>query len=384
MEENSIIVTSKVSINPVSFTKYQQIFREKKETEENCFNTSDYKSRPLQFLDNKTIDFELSKSAVKNLRNKINWLYFLADKKIIEPINGKKYEFRIAFITLTLPSLQNIQTNELNKLLVLLLNNMRNKHNLKNYVWRLEFQKNGNAHYHICVDTFISAATWQYHWNKLLNKYGFIDAYSDERKNLTFREYVKKYATNNDTSLITAKNRYRFGKKTNWRAPKTVDVRNAYSSNNVASYLSQYFSKGDKIKNKILKKIEDIEKMNLPNWDKNKMLEECNKDLTTINDRIKKTSAIIEAREKRKSNIRLWYCSNNLSKIENLTIYEDSTENDDLLKLLDNAVLDYTFNDTYFTYSKFDYDKQNNFFKYHFKKILKNHATDLGYYNNSA
>jgi len=385
MEISEIQVIKKISINSNSFTRYDQVYKKFSTDLEEVEKVTDKSERPTAFLNNKIIDFKLSNSAAKNLRDKINWLYFLSDKKLIENKSGHKYEFRIAFVTLTLPAPQKIKTKELNNCLVLLLNQMRNKYNLKNYVWRLEFQKNGNAHYHICTDAYITQGAWSYHWNKLINKFGFIDEYQNERKNLTFREYIKKYATGNNTSLLTAKNRYQYGKKTKWRAPKTADIRNAYSNKNVAMYLSKYFSKEDKKTTNIKKQIEATEKNeDLAPWDRENLIADLKKNLADIEAKEKKSFEIISEREEKESNIRLWYCSQNLSKIKNLTFFIDSTEGDELLQLLDNAIIDFSFSDTFFCYSKFDYDKQDNFFKYHFKKILRAHAESLGYYSNSA
>lgn len=385
MKVSEINVINKISINPISFTKYQQVYRTYNTDLEVTETIADSIVRPEQFENNKIVDFNLSISAAKNLKERINWLFFLADKKIIQNKLGQNFEFRISFVTLTLPAVQNIETKNINECLVLLINQMRNKHNLKNYVWRLEFQKNGNAHYHICTDTYISQGSWAYHWNRLINKFGFIDEYEKERKNLTFREYVKKYATGNDTSLLTAKKRFQYGKKTKWRAPKTADCRNAYSTRNVAFYLAKYFSKEDKRISNLKKNIEKTESdINLTPWDREKIIADLKKELNIFKTKENATKKIIESREAPESNLRLWYCSQNLSKIKNISFFEESSEAQELLQLLDQVIIDFSFSDTFFTYNKFDYDKQNNFFKYHFKKILRAHAEALGYYSNSA
>lgn len=382
MTTHEITVVKKISINPVSYTRFEQVYKSYSTDLEEKKVDKQKTNRPTQFLNNKVNDFKLSLNAAKNLRNKINWLYFLSDKKIIATSSGHNYEFRIAFVTLTLPSVQKCKTSEINNCLILLLNQMRNKYKLKNYVWRLEFQKNGNAHYHICTDTYISQGTWRYHWNKLINKLGFIDEYEKERKDLSFRDYVKKYASNGQTSLLTAKNRYKFGKKTKWRAPKTADVRNAYNSKNVAFYISKYFSKEDKRVSIIKQAIAETEKkQDLPPWEKENIIANLKAELTILETKEKAYQLIISNRELTSSNIRLWYCSQNLSKIVNLSYFEESNESNEINQLLDQVIIDFTFSDTYFSYFKFDYDKQNNYFKYNFKKLLRLHAEELGYYS---
>src|SRR5690606_12361768 len=48
-------------------------------------------------------NFTISENANRTLRNKINWLYYLAKSKQIKTYNGKSiFNFKIGFITLTL------------------------------------------------------------------------------------------------------------------------------------------------------------------------------------------------------------------------------------------------------------------------------------------
>src|SRR3546814_12525138 len=92
----------------------------------------------------------MSTNAYRTLRKKINWLYYLAKSKHVRTISGKEiYNFKIGFITLTLPSKQRTCTKEVtNSLFNTLLTELRTTCELQNYVWRLEFQKNGHVNYH--------------------------------------------------------------------------------------------------------------------------------------------------------------------------------------------------------------------------------------------
>ena len=101
--------------------------------------------------------FELSDNAFRTLKRKINWLFYLSKSKSITTYSGKKiYNFKCAFLTFTLPSTQIEPTKEVtSKYFNQLLTELRDRSKLTNYVWRLEFQKNGNVHYHLVTDTYL-------------------------------------------------------------------------------------------------------------------------------------------------------------------------------------------------------------------------------------
>src|SRR3546814_8448708 len=71
----------------------------------------------------------MSTNAYRTLRKKINWLYYLAKSKHVRTISGKEiYNFKIGFITLTLPSKQRTCTKEVtNSLFNTLLKDLRSE-----------------------------------------------------------------------------------------------------------------------------------------------------------------------------------------------------------------------------------------------------------------
>ena len=95
------------------------------------------------------------------------------------------------------------------------IDNCRYKYGLKNYVWKVEAQKNGNIHAHFTTDTFIHYRDLLKTWNKILEKEGLIDEFEKEHKH---------------------------------RNPNSVDVKSVKSVKSIASYMAKYMCKNDESK----------------------------------------------------------------------------------------------------------------------------------------
>lgn len=190
-------------------------------------------------------NFELSKQARKNLRDKVTWLYHFAKKQTIKTVNGKQLSnFKMNFVTLKLPSEQIhtsdfITKNCLNQLLV----EISAKYGMKNYVWRLEYQKNGNLHYHIATDVYIDYYFLRRSWNRILNKYGYVDAFTSKFEKMSFNEYYKYTNDNYPVAFDIIKARYDAGFSTQWKEPNSVDCKSVIGSKNIAFYISKYMGK---------------------------------------------------------------------------------------------------------------------------------------------
>lgn len=190
-------------------------------------------------------NYTLSDNATRTLRSKINWLYYLSKPRTITTNSGKKiYNFRCAFITITLPSIQQHPTNFISStILNELFTELRTRTALTNYVWRLEFQQNGNAHYHIITDTYISHGFILKIWNRILKYHGYVQPYAEKMSKLTLSEYIKIYNKDEKTSYQTIARRYAKGCRENWEQPPSVDCRSVQSKHAIQAYLSKYFSK---------------------------------------------------------------------------------------------------------------------------------------------
>lgn len=174
--------------------------------------TEDFKENEKNLLDNST-GGKLSRKAIQNLRNAINWLCFSAKKKrVYMKETDKNFFFRVNFVTLTLPDTKEPITSQdlQKKLLNPWLTYMRQEHGLKHYVWRLEFQANGKLHVHICTDTFLHHQKIRDVWNRLLDKNGYMDL---------------------------------FFKKNKHRDPNSTDVHATRKIKNMGAYLAKYMGK---------------------------------------------------------------------------------------------------------------------------------------------
>jgi hypothetical protein len=228
-------------------------------------------------------NFEISKKAAANIKEKVTWLYELARNKTITTTGGKTlYSFKMNFITLNLPAQQAHTTDEITKnCLNQFLTECKLKYNLQNYVWRLEFQKNGNAHYHIATDTFIDYTACKLIWNRCLKKLGYIQRYQQKFIGMTFAKYCELYNDNGKTPFNVLRERFGRGCATRWDSPNTVDVRAVSNSKNIAFYISKYITKkSDHVLNKI-----------------------------------------VSEREPSSTNLRLWFCSRSLSALDKIEIF---------------------------------------------------------------
>lgn len=235
-------------------------------------------------------NFELSKQARKNLRSKVTWLYYFAKKQIIHTKKGKTLSnFKMNFITLKLPSVQIDSSDFITKnCLNQLLTEISKKYKFDNYVWRLEYQKNGNLHYHIATDTYIDYYFLIKTWNRILNKYGYVDVFKRKFSQLSLADYIKEVssATNNDYAVH--QERYAKGCREKWNNPNTVDVKAVFGKSNIAFYISKYMAK----------KPEEGQVITLPVCELNS------------------------------ANSRLWFCSRSLSKCKTVSDFREVEEID--------------------------------------------------------
>ena len=192
--------------------------------------------------------FIISKSSKKKIMDSINSMYILSEPRKIEMKTGKFiYNFKMSFVTLTLPSEQQHQDTVIKKTcLNQFLVELRKHYGVQNYVWKAELQKNENIHFHLILDKYIDYQALRRRWNRCINKLGYVDAYSDKMQKLTLSQYHQMRCKNgaedfNKNALIFAK-----GKKCKWSNPNSVDVRSVHNKNNLAIYLSKYISKKDK------------------------------------------------------------------------------------------------------------------------------------------
>lgn len=125
---------------------------------------------------------------------------------------GKVYPFRMGFVTLTVPG-KVVSPKEVMPYFKRFLDWLRYRNCL--YVYKIEYQKRGQIHFHLIVNRYIHWKDLQAGWNKIIKKGGFLDSYA-----LKHGHFM----------------------------PNSTDVRGVKSNKALANYLLKYLAKsGDKV-----------------------------------------------------------------------------------------------------------------------------------------
>jgi len=156
---------------------------------------------------------QLSPGGKKRLARALNLIVAQAlPKKAMNFKSNTEFEFKINFVTLTLPAAQGaVKDSEIKKTaLDPFLKSMRYKHGLQSYVWRAERQFNGNVHFHLTTDTYLPYDSICDTWNKQLAKFKYIDQFEASQGH---------------------------------RHPNSTDVHSVQKIRNIAAYMVKYMSK---------------------------------------------------------------------------------------------------------------------------------------------
>lgn len=201
---------------------------------------------PISFLkSSRTSNGELSKQAKKKLGLAID--YFLL---LNRPQNGKSghsgshFNKQITFITLTLPSKQIHTDNEIKKqCLNQFLIEISKYNNVSMYVWRAEYQKNGNIHFHILANSYIVWTQIRNRWNRIIEKLGYISRYQEEQKEFHADGFKLRPELLKKWDATQQKKAYERGKRLNWRDPNSTDIHSIQNITNIQAYLVKYMTK---------------------------------------------------------------------------------------------------------------------------------------------
>lgn len=197
---------------------------------------------------------QLSPKAVRRLTNSVNWLVASARKKyVFERISGKRFSFRINFVTLTLPADSPDITDHRFKSVLLhnFINTCRYKFGLANYVWKVEAQENGKIHAHFTTDTFIHWRDLRSIWNTILLKNGLLDNYISKHSSMTFDDYCQCYNSSGKRTIEQMRSAYDHGQSTSWTQPNSTDVHSVWKVKDIAAYLAKYMGKSEEERREI-------------------------------------------------------------------------------------------------------------------------------------
>lgn len=162
---------------------------------------------------NKTYIGQSTDGAQKRIRRTVDLLCQLSPpRKARNPVSGKTVKHSLSFITLTISGKERLVDAKFahEYLLAPFIRTMRRKHNMITYIWKVEFQKSGQLHYHITTPSIIHYQYIKDTWNNLLSKHGLLKQYLLEHPG---------------------------------QFPNSTDIRSVYKKKDISWYLSKEISK---------------------------------------------------------------------------------------------------------------------------------------------
>lgn len=166
-------------------------------------------------LTEKTYSGKVTTGAQRRIKKAIDLLLQLSPPRwITNQITNRQELHTLSFITLTIPGKERrLTASEGHKMLLApWLLRMKRKHGLTTYLWKAEFQKNGQLHYHITTPAWIPYTAIKEEWNNLMSKNQMLINW--------FAEHPNKF-------------------------PNSTDVHKVYKIKNIGAYLMKYLSKND-------------------------------------------------------------------------------------------------------------------------------------------
>ncbi len=190
MAQKEFVLIPHIVVNPSNVVFYNEFHSDHPRTRSNAIfiDVNLQVEEQTKFLrSTRKANGNVSDNAKRKMSKAIEYLVTTAQqKKVHEKLTGKIIQFKVAFITLTLPSKQEHPDTEIiNRCLNSLLIECKKFYNVKNYVWRAEKQKNGNLHFHILFDAFVPWYQLRDRWNRIINKLGYVDRFQEKHGHTT-------------------------------------------------------------------------------------------------------------------------------------------------------------------------------------------------------
>jgi hypothetical protein len=256
-----LTIIPRATIHPNRITLYSDyIFdppRAKRGNISSCLPIEAYTEKNFE-KSTRTANGLVSKTAKKKIESTIDYLLLMSPVKTGKTHKThKNFSFRSTFITIDLPSAQIHTDQEIkSKCWNSFIIELTRYHNVKNYIWRAEKQKNGNIHFHLLIDKFIDFQMLRKRWNRITNKLGYVDRYQANQENWHkegFKVRTKLLATWPVAKQLKA---YEEGKKSGWRSPNSTDIHSIRKVGKLKAYISKYVTKNPEG----LDKMEEVEK----------------------------------------------------------------------------------------------------------------------------
>lgn len=300
--DSQLVLIPTITVHPHQINFYKQIVWSPKRPSRSQYKVEydkEFRNHEHLLKSKRSPEGKVSQIAKRKITKAIDYmLLFASDKKVTAVKTGRKFTFKIAFITLTLPSQQIHTDNEIKrKCLNSFLIELQKYEKVENFIWRAEQQENGNIHFHIIIDKFVHWNDIRNRWNRIINKLGYVDRYRESMKlfykdGFKVREELKKTWPEEKQKKAYAANL-----KTDYNNPNSTDIHSIKKIHNLTNYFVKYLTK-------------NVEKQEKP-------------DSGEI--------------EKKKQTGRIWGCSRKLQKIKGASIVVDNEIEQELRQIISQS-----------------------------------------------
>lgn len=104
-------------------------------------------------------------------------------QRIHNTVTGTDHDFKLNFITLTVANQKNMAMQDGHRLLLApWIRYMRRKQGMKDYVWKGEYQRRGQIHYHVGTNCYIPWPTVRWQWNQNQRRAGLLDDFARKHR----------------------------------------------------------------------------------------------------------------------------------------------------------------------------------------------------------
>jgi hypothetical protein len=189
---------------------------------------------------------EISVKGKRRLLTALDWMLLISQDKKINGKKGKgKFRYKLAMLTLTLPSKQVHDDCFIKKhMLGSFLDWLRKEYNCQLYIWKAEKQENGNIHFHLIINKYIHHAEINKKWNSINAIHGYIDAFRKNMQQFHSSGFNSATWSGDKRTLAERYEAYKEGVKTNWSNPiASSDIHSLHKIKNARAYLGKYISK---------------------------------------------------------------------------------------------------------------------------------------------
>ena len=343
---SDLIIIPQLTIHPNQIFTYNEYHFTKPHVKHRYDNSSekDNSAAPEKFLkSSRSANYLVSPNAKKKMNRAIDYLLLMSNTKTFANIyTGRNQQFKIAFVTLTLPSNQIHSDNEIkHKCLNSFLIELKKFYKVKNYVWRSEKQGNGNIHFHILVDKFIPHQEMRDRWNRIVNKLGYVNRYRESQINWHRNGFRVRKRLLRTWPEQKQKEAYDRGSKILWNSPNSTDIHSIREIHNIKEYFSKYMTKNEDNYTRLMDASLEF-KVKCSNGPG-----PGNKNRYSWKQRAVRLK-IKRLRKKYENSGRIWGCNTELSKIEGARACMDSNLEQELT-FVEKTFKPRKFNDSYFS-----------------------------------